>query len=63
MTKDDIVMVRNCLLGYFKAVLFSSGSVKIAQAIKLIAEETYDLPTFLANICLACEKINKAEKV
>lgn len=56
MTKDDIVMVRNCVLGYFKAVLFNTGSVKQAQAMKIIGEEplTYDLPTFLANLCIAC---------
>lgn len=55
--KDDIVMLRNCILGYLKAVLFNSGSTKIAQAIKIIAEEVYDLPTFLANICIACSHI------
>jgi DNA polymerase III delta prime subunit len=54
MTKDDVVMVRNCVLGYFKAVLFNTGSVKLAQAMKIIAEECFDLPTFLANLCIAC---------
>jgi DNA polymerase III subunit gamma/tau len=57
MTKDDIVMVRNCVLGYFKAVLFSTGSVKQAQAMKIIAEETYDLPVFLANLVIACNTL------
>jgi DNA polymerase III subunit gamma/tau len=56
MTKEDIVMVRNCVLGYFKAVLFNTGSVKQAQAMKIIGEEplTYELPIFLANLCIAC---------
>jgi DNA polymerase-3 subunit gamma/tau len=59
MTKEDIVMVRNCVLGYFKAVLMNTGSVKTAQAMKIIGEEplTYELPTFLANLCIACNII------
>ncbi len=57
MTKEDIVMVRNCVLGYFKAILLNSGSVKIAHAIKIISEDTYDLPVFLANLCIACDTL------
>lgn len=59
ITKDDIVMVRNCILGYFKAVLFNTGSVKLAQAMKIIGEEVFDLPSFLANIAIACETLKK----
>jgi DNA polymerase III delta prime subunit len=55
VTKDDIVMLRNCILGYFKTVLLTSGSLKVAKSIKIIAEECYDLPTFLANLRIACE--------
>lgn len=57
MTKEDIVMVRNCTLGYFKVILLNSGSIKIAKAIKIISEEVYDLPVFLANLCIACDTI------
>ncbi len=56
ITKEDIVMLRNCILGYFKTVLLNSGSTKVANAIKIIAEECYDLPTFLANLYIACDK-------
>jgi replication-associated recombination protein RarA len=56
LKKEDIPIVRNCLLGYYKTVLLSgsSGSTRIANAIKIVSEECYDLPTFLANLCLAC---------
>lgn len=59
ITKEDIVMIRNFILGYFKAILLNSGSVKIAQAIKIIGEECYDLPTFLANLCIACNTLKE----
>jgi DNA polymerase-3 subunit gamma/tau len=57
--KEDVVMLRNMILGYLKTILLSSGSIKIAQAIKIIAEEVYDLPTFLANIAIACDVLQK----
>jgi DNA polymerase-3 subunit gamma/tau len=64
MTKEDIVMIRNCVLGYFKAILLNSGSIKIAQAMKIIGEEplTYELPVFLANICIACDILKEKSK-
>jgi DNA polymerase III delta prime subunit len=56
MTKEDIVMIRNCLLGYFRVILLNSGSVKIAQAMKIIGEDcNYELPLFLANLALASD--------
>jgi DNA polymerase-3 subunit gamma/tau len=56
LTKEDIVMVRNCILGYFKAILLNSGSIKIAQAMKIIGEDcNYELPLFLANLALASD--------
>jgi DNA polymerase III subunit gamma/tau len=58
LKKEDIVMTRLCILGYFKTVLLNSGSVKIAQAMKIISEDVYDLPTFLANLCIACNTIS-----
>lgn len=61
LTKEDVVFVRVCILGYLKAILLSSGSVSIAKAMKVIAEDCYDLPTFLANVCIACDLLkNKA---
>lgn len=56
ITKDDIQMLRNCILGYLKAVLLKSGSLTIAKVIKIIGEDTYDLPIFIANIRIACEE-------
>ncbi len=60
--KEDIFMVRNCVLGYLKSTLLGTLDKKasgIAQAIKIIGESPLDdLPMFLANICLACDKIN-----
>jgi DNA polymerase III delta prime subunit len=64
VTKGDVSMVRNCLLGYLKTVLLKSvGSkaVAIAKAIQNIAESASDenicLPAFLSSVCLGCEHI------
>jgi len=59
MKKEDIVMIKNYVLGYFKVVLLSGSdkSIGLAKAMKIIGEETYDLPIFLANLCIACEII------
>jgi DNA polymerase III delta prime subunit len=64
MTKSDIVMVRNCVLGYLKTMLLKSTGSKaqtIARAIqditKIENEETQCLPTFLAGLCIACERL------
>jgi DNA polymerase III delta prime subunit len=55
--KENIVLIRLCILGYFKAILINSGSITIAKAIKIIAEECYDLPVFIANLRIACDVI------
>lgn len=55
MTKEDVVMVNRMIIGYFKTILLNSGSVKIAQCIKLLSEECYDLALFFANIALICD--------
>ena len=55
--KEDVYMLKACVTGYLKAIMIKvSGkkSVVLARAIKLINEYYDDLPTFLANICLAC---------
>lgn len=64
VTKGEVVMVRNCLLGYLKTIMLKSvGSkaVAIANAIKNISEAGLDesicLPVFLSSVCLACEHI------
>lgn len=60
--KEDIIMVRNCVLGYLKTILLKSESEKalnIAKAIKTMSEYTDDLPTFLAYVCIGCEYLKK----
>lgn len=63
--KEDIFMIRNCVLGYLKTVLLGSTDKKatgFAQAIKVIGESPLDdLPMFLACICLACDKITASK--
>lgn len=55
--KEEIVMLRLCILGYFKTIILNSGDLGIAKAIKVISEECYELPTFIANLCIACSII------
>lgn len=65
MSKTDIPMVRNCLMGYLKTMLIKSSGNKalvVAKAIKNIAdnsafEQDQCLPSFLASVCIACEHI------
>ena len=65
MTKTDIPMVRNCLMGYLKTMLIKNTGNKalvVAKAIKNIAdnsafEQDQCLPSFLASVCIACEHI------
>lgn len=59
LKKEEVIMTKMCILGYFKTVLLSSGNVNIAKAMKIISEECYDLPVFLANLCIACEIVRK----
>lgn len=56
LRKEDIPMVRHCLLNHFKSILLceTADHIRIAKSIKVISEECYDLPVFLANVCLAC---------
>lgn len=55
--KEDIVMLRLCINGYLKAILLNNGSLRIAQSIKVIGEECYELPIFIANLRIACNII------
>ncbi len=62
MKKEDIFMVRNCILGYLKTILLKSESEKalnIAKAIKAISEYSDELPTFMAYVCIGCEYLKK----
>lgn len=62
MKKEDIFMVRNCVLGYLKTILLKSESEKalnIAKAIKAISEYCDELPTFMAYVCIGCEYLKK----
>lgn len=60
MKKEDIIMVRNCVLGYLKTILLKTDSekaLKLAKAIKEMSIYADDLPTFLASVCIGCDYI------
>jgi DNA polymerase III delta prime subunit len=65
IVKTDIIMVKNCVMGYLKTMLLKSSGNKalcVAKAIRNIAEGTTGedmqcLPSFLASVCIACEHI------
>jgi DNA polymerase III gamma/tau subunit len=66
VSKNDISMVRSCLLGYLKTVLLKSAGPKAlvtAKAMQLITnstttEDSVALASFISAVCLACEKFN-----
>ena len=66
MSKNDITMVRNCLLGYLKTILLKSVGQKAlvtAKAMQLITnsatmEDSVALGSFISSVYLACEKFN-----
>lgn len=63
MSKSDIVMVKNCVLGYLKAILLKAAgprAINIAKAIRNIGDYNGDdsIPVFLANVCIGCEMMN-----
>ena len=62
MTGSDVVMMKQCILGYLKAVLLKSvgqKSLSISNAIRVLADDTVDsVPRFLANVCVACHHIS-----
>ena len=60
LTKADIQSVRASVNGYLKTVLLKSSgakAVKVADAILLIASAD-DIPSFVASVCQACQKLN-----
>lgn len=61
LTKEEVVTMKMCILGYMKAILMKSAGQKastMARAIRILADENDMLARFLANVCLACETIN-----
>jgi hypothetical protein len=62
MVKTDIIMIKNSVLGYLKAVLMNATgnrALALAKAIRSIGDDNGNdnLPVFLANVCVACEFI------
>lgn len=62
MVKSDIMMVKNSVLGYLKAILLNAvgnRALALSKAIRSIADENGNdnLPMFLANVCIGCEFI------
>jgi DNA polymerase III delta prime subunit len=64
MKKEDVVMVKNCVLGYFKTILLTGTvdkkTLAIANAINVIngPNEYFDLTLLLANLRIACDIIS-----
>ena len=66
ITKSDINMVRNCILGYLNKVLLGSVGTKAisaAKAIRNLVDENGSecLPAFVASVCIACEHMKSAK--
>lgn len=60
LTKEEVVTMKMCILGYMKAILMKSSGQKastMARAIRILADDNDMLPRFLANVCLTCETI------
>ena len=66
MTKSDVPIIRNCVLGFLKTKLMSTSdkALYISNAIIKLSlttgqhTETIEVPTFLASVCLACHDID-----
>jgi DNA polymerase III delta prime subunit len=61
LTKDEVVAIKMCILGYLKAILMKSSGQKastMARAIRILADDNDMLARFLANVCLTCETIS-----
>lgn len=70
VTKNDVAMVRNSLLGYLKTVLMQSSQAKayrVAKAIQCISSSGSDeftsncLPLLIASICIGCEQLKASQ--
>lgn len=63
LTKEEVVMMKLCILGYLKAILIKSDGAragKFARAIRILADENDMLARFMANLYLTCEAISGA---
>ncbi len=61
--KEDVTMVKICVLGYLKVVLLNADDAEpIAKAIKHIGSTNDELSVFVANVCLACGSIKEKKK-
>ncbi len=61
LTKEEVVTMKMCILGYMNAILIKSSGQKasaMARAIRILADENDMLPRFLANVFLTCETIS-----
>lgn len=61
ITKEEVVTMKLCILGYMKAILMKSSGKKagdMARAIRILADENDMLARFLANVYLVCETLN-----
>jgi hypothetical protein len=60
LTKDEVVTMKMCILGYMKAILMKTSGQKagtMARAIRILSDDNDMLPRFLANVYLTCETI------
>ena len=66
VTKNDIIPLKNCILGYLKTVVLKSTGTKavsFSKAINHIVSSSQDeLSSFISCLCLACAEIIKANK-
>lgn len=61
LSKDEVVTMKLCILGYLKAILMKSSGQRagtMARAIRVLSDENDMLARFLANVFLTCETIN-----
>ena len=61
LTKDEVVTMKMCILGYMKAILMKSSGAKassMARAIRILSDDNDMLARFLANVFLSCETIS-----
>ena len=65
VVKNDVYMLRCCILGYLKAILIKTSGTKavlLSKAINQIAassiEDSICLPSLFASLCLACETLS-----
>lgn len=61
LTKDEVVTMKVCVLGYLKAILLKSSGKRastLARAIRILADDNDMLARFLANLYLCCETIS-----